>query len=417
MITPTLLFLVLSRFVAAFHVGKQGGTKHLPIVHFKRSLMHQLGKSRQSSRSDLLRVTSSNELDENNDRYWNREISAKGLFSSGERKIVKEARIISLSDPNDDANSPLHAGKLPEGASLLAVGTCFEDFDIDNLKKMEPNVVFVSYLKGRPELAKLLDALPSLEWVQTRTAGIDFITSKTLEESSVETTNAKGQFSSTLAEYSMMAIAYFAKDLPRLMRQKKEKNWEKYSVEEIRGKSLGVVGYGDIGRACARLAKAYGMKIIAQRRNPELCADDPLCDVVYSKEDLNKLMAESDYVVVALPLTDETLGMVGREAFASAKESTVVINVGRGPIVDEDALTNALESGKIKGAALDVFTIEPLPETSKLWDLENVLISPHNMDQTETFMHESTEFFVNENLPRFISGEELLNPVNIKEGY
>lgn len=351
-------------------------------------------------------------------KYWDKASRSKRGIAT-DRTVVKNARIISLSDPNDDANKALHSGELPDGARLLAVGTSFEEFDLDLLKKEEPNVIFVSHPKARNNLAKLLDELPSLEWVHTRSAGIDFVFSPTLCSSSVQMTNAKGQFSSTLAEYTMMACSYYAKNLPRLMKQKANKQWEKYSVEEIRGATMGIVGYGDIGRACAKLAKVYGMRVIALRRNPLLCNGDPYCDVAYGnkKEDLNRLMSESDYILCSAPLTEDTKGLIGKEAFDHAKENSVFINVGRGPIVDEDALIDALKTGNLKGAALDVFTQEPLPLESELWTLDNVLMSPHNMDQTETFMHESTEFFVNENLERYIRGEELLNHVDKAAGY
>jgi len=213
-----------------------------------------------------------------------------------------------------------------------------------------------------------------------------------------------------------MACSYFAKNVPRLERQKAAKLWEKYSVLELRGATLGVIGYGDIGRACAKLAQSYGMRVVALRRNP---TPDPLCDKVYSntRENLNKLMGESDYILCSAPLTEETRGMIDKEAFEHAKEDAVFINVGRGPIVDENALIEALKNGKLKGAALDVFETEPLAESSELWNLPNVLISPHNMDQTDTFMHEATQFFVEENLPRFVRGETLLNPVDPAAGY
>lgn len=203
------------------------------------------------------------------------------------------------------------------------------------------------------------------------------------------------------------------------MKQQKSKNWEKYDVEELRGKTLGIVGYGDIGRACAKLAHVYGMKIIALRRNPKLSTNDPYCSVVYGtdKKSLNKLMSESDYIVSSAPSTVETRGMINADAFDAVKENAVFISLGRGPVIDEDALIAALKNGNLKGAALDVFCEEPLPVSNELWDLENVLISPHNMDQTSTFMHEATEFFVYENLPRFICGQNLLNPVNPKLGY
>jgi len=162
------------------------------------------------------------------------------------------------------------------------------------------------------------------------------------------------------------------------MRQKDDKNWEKYSVEEIRGTTMGIIGYGDIGRACAKLAKVYGMRVIALRQNPALSAEDPYCDIAYrnTKEDLNNLMSESDYILCSAPLTAQTKGMIGKEVFNHAKKNSVFINLGRGPIVDEDALIDALKHGKLKGAALDVFSTEPLPTDSELWTLENVLISP-----------------------------------------
>ena len=360
-------------------------------------------------------------------KFWNRETSVKGSYSYileiSPESIQREAKILSLADPTDNSDKPLHEGKLPLSTTLLGVGTSLEDFD--HLKNETPNVLFVcpSCPHAAAQLPKVLEAFPSIEWVHCRSAGIDYIMSDELQaicqKRDIQVTNAKGQFSSSLAEYTMMACSYFAKDLPRLMRQQKEKNWEKYDVEELRGKTLGIVGYGDIGKACANLASVYGMRIVALRRNPFLSRDDPLCDEVYGtdKASLNKLMSESDYIICSAPSTVETRGMVNADAFKAVKENAVFINLGRGPVVDEPALIDALKSGKLKGAALDVFVEEPLPESSEMWDLPNLLISPHNMDQTKTFMMEATEFFVNENLPRFLCGEDLLNPVDPELGY
>ncbi|EED90694.1 predicted protein, partial [Thalassiosira pseudonana CCMP1335] len=185
------------------------------------------------------------------------------------------------------------------------------------------------------------------------------------------------------------------------------------------GKTMGIVGYGDIGRATAKLASVYGMRVVALRRNPEKSEFDPICDEVYGtgRSSLQKLMSLSDYVVCSAPSTVETRGMVDEDAFKAAKANQVFINLGRGPVVDENALVESLKNGTLRGAALDVFATEPLPSDHELWDLENVLISPHNMDRTKTFMHEATEFFVNENLPRFILGDTLLNPVDGTLGY
>ena len=243
---------------------------------------------------------------------------------------------------------------------------------------------------------------------------IHFLALPGLAKSKVTLTNAKGMFSSTLAEYCMMACSYFAKDLPRLMRQKNDSNWEQYPVLELRGSTLGVVGFGDIGKASAKLAKAYGMRVVGLKRN---VTSDPFCDHMYGIDGLNKLMAESDYILISTPLTEQTHGMISKDALSHCKQSAVIINVGRGPIVDEDALIESLSTGKIKGAGLDVMTVEPLPRESPLWKLDNVLLSPHNMDMTLTFMKESTEFFIKENLPRYLRGKDLLNPVDKAAGY
>jgi phosphoglycerate dehydrogenase-like enzyme len=209
-----------------------------------------------------------------------------------------------------------------------------------------------------------------------------------------------------------------AKDLPRLLRNKEATNWEKYPVLELRGATMGVVGYGDIGKAAARLAYAYGMKVQALKRRPA-SEKDPIVNVMYgnSKEELLNLFASCDYILCAMPLTPETRGMIGKAEFDAAKKGAVFVNVGRGPIVDEEALIAALKDGRLKGAGLDVFATEPLSAESPLWMMDNVLLSPHNMDMTTSFMHEATAFFLEENLPRFVRMETLLNPVDPAAGY
>jgi phosphoglycerate dehydrogenase-like enzyme len=201
-------------------------------------------------------------------------------------------------------------------------------------------------------------------------------------------------------------------------------------VPELRGSTLGIVGYGDIGRATARLAKAYGMKVLAltrrSRQSQSLDDDDILVNELIVNNErndgLNRIFMESDYVLCALPLTPLTHHLIGAKQFSVAKQGCVFINVGRGPVVDEDALIAALRDSsdnerRLKGAALDVFTVEPLPASSPLWDMDNVLLSPHNMDQTATFLAESTAFFVQEQLPRFVRGLPLLNQVDPTAGY
>lgn len=364
-------------------------------------------------------------------KFWNRD-AKQGQYSYlieiSPESLQREARILALGQ--DDADEALHQGPLPLGASLVGVGSTVEELQQNNSSKSTPNVLFVSpnCPHAAQVLPQVLQAFPTIEWVHCRSAGIDFIESEELVQlysqrlqsmKPLQLTNAKGQFSSSLAEYTLTACGYFAKDLPRLLRQQQQRSWHKYNVEELRGKTMGIVGYGDIGRACAKLATVYGMRVVALRRHPFLSRDDPYCNVVYGRdrESLHKLLSESDYIVCSAPSTVETRGMVSAEAFQHVKTNAVFLNLGRGPVVDEQALQEALSTGRLKGAALDVFTEEPLPAESHWWDTPNVLISPHNMDQTATFMHEATEFFLRENLPRFLCGEDLLNPVDPVLGY
>jgi len=185
-------------------------------------------------------------------KFWNREEAGeKGKYSYlidfSPESIQNEARILSLSDPEDPANEALHKGELPLGASLVGIGTALADFDA--YRDSKPNVLFVSPSCPRTAtvLPLVLAAFPSIEWIHCRSAGIDFVESKEFTEltaaKDIYVSNAKGQFSSTLAEFALMGCSYFAKDLPRLMRQQNDRKWEKYDVEELRGKVSYLLAY------------------------------------------------------------------------------------------------------------------------------------------------------------------------------
>lgn len=197
---------------------------------------------------------------------------------------------------------------------------------------------------GRDALAELLPLLPQLRWVHTASAGVNHLLCPELAAASgVTLTNARGVYSSSLAEYALFAAAYLAKDLPRLRKQQADATWLPYDVEELRGRTLGVVGFGDIGQATARLARAYGMRVIATRRRAAPPEPDAPCDEYFAIDRLPALMAASDYVVMATPLTPETTRLVGRDAIAAMKATGVFINIGRGPCVDEAALIECAE--------------------------------------------------------------------------
>ena len=232
----------------------------------------------------------------------------------------------------------------------------------------------------------------------------------------VTLTNARGVYSSSLAEWTLFACAYFAKDFPRMRAAQADARWAPYDVEELRGRTLGVVGFGDIGQAAARLAKAYGMRVVALRRSTAPPAPDAPCDAVFPPEQLHALMGASDYVVMATPLTPATTKLVDAAAFGAMKRTGVFINVGRGPCVDEAALTAALQAGSIRGAALDVFEVEPLPASSALWALPNALLSPHCADRTADFQAAAMRAFV-ANAARYVERKPLDCVVDKAAGY
>jgi phosphoglycerate dehydrogenase-like enzyme len=185
---------------------------------------------------------------------------------------------------------------------------------------------------------------------------------------------------------------------------------------DLAGRTLGIVGYGDIGRAVAERAHRLGMKLLALRRRPALSGADPWVDETLPAGELVALMRRADDVVVATPLTADTRGFVGEAAIGAMKPGGVLVNVGRGPVVDEAALARALSERKIRGAALDVFETEPLPPGSPLWGLDNLLLSPHCADNTPGWLEAAMRAFLG-NLERFRRGERLLNVVDKRLGY
>jgi phosphoglycerate dehydrogenase-like enzyme len=211
-------------------------------------------------------------------------------------------------------------------------------------------------------------------------------------------------------------MLHFSYDLRRVVRQQEAGLWEPFEAQELHGRTLGIVGYGGIGSAAAERARPFGVKILALRRRPALSERDPLLDATYAPERIGELMAASDFVLVAAPLTPETRGLVGEAQLAAMKPSAVLINVGRGPVVDQAALLRALEAGRIRGAALDVFDVEPLPSGHPFYRMPNVLLSPHTADRVTGFFQLSLDC-LRENLRRFRAGEPLLHVVDKQAGY
>ena len=266
-------------------------------------------------------------------------------------------------------------------------------------------------------LAQAFAACPNVKWVHSRSAGLEQTLFPHLRDSVVMLTNGSGVFSPALGEFVLGAILYFAKDFRRLVRNQMARRWEQFDVQMAAGKTVGIVGYGDIGRAVATRVKAIGMKVLALKRHPEKGANpDSLVEETFGPERRVEMISQCEYVVVTAPLTPETRGMIGEAEIAAMRGEAVVINVGRGAVIDEKALVRALGEGRIKGAALDVFEQEPLPAGHALYGMENVLLSPHSADHTTDWLDNAMEFFA-EQCERYLDGKTLLNVVDKKLGY
>jgi phosphoglycerate dehydrogenase-like enzyme len=268
----------------------------------------------------------------------------------------------------------------------------------------------------RDLLREVLRIAPRVRWVHSRSAGLDSVLFPELVESPVVLTNGRGVFSQSLGEFAIGAALFFAKDFRRMVQSQEQGRWDPFDIVEIRGQTMGIVGYGDIGRAVASRAKAMGMRVVAVRRRPELSADDPEVDEVLPMTRIPDLLKQADYVTVAAPLAEGTRGLIGEAELGAMKPEAVIINIGRGPVIAEAALVQALQERRIRGAALDVFDEEPLAEGHPFYRLDNVLLSPHCADHTPTWLEDAMRFFL-DNFERYRKGEPLLNVVDKRLGY
>lgn len=255
-----------------------------------------------------------------------------------------------------------------------------------------------------------------VRWIHSRSAGLEQTLFPELIASEVVLTNGGGVFSPSLGEFALAAILYFAKDFRRMIRSQMAGVWEPFDVTMVSGQTLGIVGYGSIGRAVAARARALEMHVLGLRRRVSQPSKDSLIDQVYTSEQRLEMLSQCDYIVVTIPLTAQTRALIADAEFAVMKRTAVLINVGRGPTIDERAMIRALSENRIRGAALDVFDQEPLPQGHPLYSLENVLLSPHCADHTPDWLDNAMRFFLAQ-LERFRHGETLLNIVDKTSGY
>lgn len=279
---------------------------------------------------------------------------------------------------------------------------------------------------------------PDLRWIQLFSAGADHIRDLPVWQSEITLTASQGMHTVPMAEHCMSMLLALTRQIPALVRAQDRQEWvhnqRDLHLGELRGKTLGIVGWGKIGDGVAHLARAFGMRVIGTRWSilvpaevqiPGVAAfaDEPWLepvdlppDIVYPPAQLHDVLAQSDVVLLILPLTAQTDGMFGRAEFRAMKRRALFLNIGRGRVVREDALIEALRSGHLAGAGIDVFAQEPLPRASALWTMPNVLISPHVGGVSES-THERVARFFAVNLTRYLEGQPLLNEVKRTAGY
>ncbi len=260
------------------------------------------------------------------------------------------------------------------------------------------------------------DAATKLKWLQVLTAGLDELIEQGVLERDFTITTMSGIGAVPIAEYCMAAMVMLEKDLHEAMRDQLERRWNFHFAGQLRGKTCGIVGLGAIGRELAKRARAFEMRVIATRHSARPGDTDPDVDELLPASELPQLLAESDYVNLCVPLTAATDEMIGRDELALMKPEASIVNIARATVIDTDALLEALRTGRIAGAALDVHDPEPLPEDSPFWDMSNVIVTPHRSGSIHGYFERAAEFFA-ENLQRYVAGEPLLNVVGRERGY
>lgn len=290
--------------------------------------------------------------------------------------------------------------------------------DLDNLaKEIVDAEVFVGW-QLRPEQFKEADRL---RWIHATTAAVHQLMFPELVASDVRVTNSTEIHGPVVAEHAIALVLALAKGLPWAGKYQQHHHWGQQDLwrsfarpREIAGATLGVIGLGAIGRESVRLAKALGMRVIAVREHPERGAEG--ADRVLGPAELDQLLGQSDYVLLAAPLTARTQTLFDDRAFEKMRSDACFLNVSRGALVDEDALGRALRKRKIRAVALDVFQTEPVPPDSPLWDLENLVITPHTAALTEK-LWERHLVRIGENLRRYLARNPLLGEVDKQRGY
>ena len=279
------------------------------------------------------------------------------------------------------------------------------------LKTFKPEVVMsFRRIPPGPFPQEALTTSATIKWIHSGGAGSDHIVP--WDPDHVTVTNSSGIHVAALSQYVIIQVLWFCAGMPRFQRQQREHRWERHPMDTVDGRTLLVVGMGNIGTGVAQRASALGMRVIGLRT---ASSESPYAEKVLAIENLDACLPEADFVALTLPRTDRARGLFGAARLARFKPGSILINIARGDIVDEAALIDALKDGPIAGAAMDVFSEEPLPTESPFWGMQNVIVTPHTGDPKD-WERRAVEVFC-DNLERYIKGEALINIVLPDRGY
>ncbi|MDB5542019.1 MAG: D-3-phosphoglycerate dehydrogenase [Devosia sp.] len=291
----------------------------------------------------------------------------------------------------------MSAEELARWSALLAEADILFDFDLVDAANLPRNA-------------------PKLKWVQATSSGIGELLRRTgLDKSDIAFTTASGVHGRPLAEFAMLGLLHFFRDIPGLDRMKAAKHWERYTVRGLDGARVLVVGLGALGSAVARDAAHFGMEVWGTRRTMGGETPPGVARVIEQGQ-IREALAEVDALVLACPLTEDTRLLIDLPEIAAMKPGIVIVNISRGQVINETSLIDALKSGQVRGAALDVFEVEPLPKESPMWDLPNVIISPHSASTVGAENRRIVDIFL-DNLERFLAGRPLHNLYERDRGY
>jgi len=317
-------------------------------------------------------------------------------------------KILVLDDYDhpDDLQSAIAA----VDPSIELVYAVDDNGDIDEERYSEHASTADALVVGRFNEQTLVDA-KCCQWVHCTSAGVDRLLFKSFLDSSVPLTNSRGIHPVPIAEHIFGCILCFEKKLMSYIRKQQDRIWEKERAAELYGRTLGIIGIGRIGQRVAEIGKVFGCHVLGVRRT-----DAPVDGIDRIYTTLEPVLKESDYVILCLPSTEDTKNIIGREEISAMKSDAVIINIGRGEAIDDDALLEALRTQQIRGAALDVFNEEPLPKDSPYYDLDNVLITPHSSGSTFRYDERGIEILV-DNLRAYLEHREMPTVVDKVAGY